>query len=192
MKKTKNRTAVTIVIMSLLAIVILAFYFYWSYRTKPIAETTLENMTEAQKLIAKDMELYYPETPREVVKLFGDMMKALYDKVSDEDMEPLALKVRELYDEEFLAVNPEETYLANLKSDLAEWKKEDRRITTCFISNREKEQQSELEGVKYSINYITFTIQENLKFSETWEVMLRQNSDKQWKILGWKVVPVEK
>ncbi len=187
MKKAKNRTTLTVAIMSLLAIVLLGFYFYWNYRTKPITETSLEKKTEAQKLIAKDLDLYYPETPREVVKLFGDMMNALYDNILDEDMEPLALKVRELYDEDFLAVNPEGTYLANLKTDLAAWKKKDRRITTNFIVKKDEEQQSVMDGVNYSINYISFTIQEGRKFTETWKVMLRQNSNKQWKILGWQV-----
>lgn len=191
MKKAKNRTSITIAVMSIIAIALLGFYFYWNYRTKPIEEVSLEDMTEAQKLIAKDLELYYPETPREVVKLFGNMIKALYDNVSDEDMEPLALKVRELYDEEFLAANPEETYLNNLKTDLAEWKKKNRRIATNFIVKQEDEQQSEMDGVKYSINYISFTIQEGGKFTETWKVMLRQDSNKKWKILGWKVEPKE-
>jgi hypothetical protein len=111
MKKAKNRTSLTIAVMSMIAIVLIGFYFYWNYRTKPVEEASLENMTKAQKLITKDLELYYPETPREVVKLFGNMINALYDNVSDEDLEPLALKVRELYDEEFLAANPEEAYL---------------------------------------------------------------------------------
>ncbi len=191
MKKAKNRTSITVAVMSLLAIVLLGFYFYWNYRTKPIEENSLENMTEAQKLIAKDLELYYPETPREVVKLFGNMINALYDNISDEDMEPLALKIRELYDEEFLAVNPEETYLTNLKTDLAAWKKKERRIATNFIVKKEDEEQSVMENVKYSINYISFTIQEGRKFTETWKVMLRQDSNKKWKILGWQVEPTE-
>jgi hypothetical protein len=189
MKKAKNRTSLTIAVMSMIAIVLIGFYFYWNYRTKPVEEASLENMTKAQKLITKDLELYYPETPREVVKLFGNMINALYDNVSDEDLEPLALKVRELYDEEFLAANPEEAYLTNLKADLAEWKKNKRRIATNFIVKKEDEQQSVMEGVNYSINYISFTIQEEGKFTETWKVMLRQDSKKKWKILGWQVVP---
>jgi hypothetical protein len=191
MKKAKNRTTITIAVMSIIAIALLGFYFYWNYRTKPIEEVSLEDMTEAQKLIAKDLELYYPETPREVVKLFGNMINALYDNVSEEDLEPLALKIRELYDEEFLAANPEKAYLTNLKTDLAEWKKNNRRIATNFIVKKEDEQQSVIEGVNYSINYVSFTIQEKGKFTETWEVMLRQDSNKKWKILGWQVVPNE-
>jgi hypothetical protein len=56
---------------------------------------------------------------------------------------------------------------------------------------KEDEQQSVIEGVNYSINYVSFTIQEKGKFTETWEVMLRQDSNKKWKILGWQVVPNE-
>ena len=189
MHKARNRTAVTVTMMLVIAMAILSFYFYWSYRTTPIGNTSTDNMTEAQKLIQKDLELYYPETPREVVKLFGSMMKTLYNDISDEDLEPLALKIRMLYDEEFLAANPQDTYLNNITTDLAIWKSKNRRITNYLMGNEDQAQQSEIDGVQYSIQYISFTIQENTKFTETWKVMLRQASDQKWKIMGWQVVP---
>lgn len=192
MQKAKNRTAATVVTMLVIAMAILSFYFYWSFRTSPLDEVSVEDMTEVQKLINKDLELYYPETPREVTKLFGSMMKNLYDNISDEEREALALKIRELYDEEFLAANPQETYIKNLYSDVASWKAENRRISTSHLVKENLEQQVELDGVKYATVYLSFTIQENGKFTETWKVMLRQNADKKWKILGWKVAPEDK
>lgn len=189
MHNGRNRTAATVVTMLVIAMAILSFYFYWSYRIKPLDEKAVEEMTEVQKLLNKDLELYYPETPREVSKLFGGMMKNLYDNITDEEVEALALKVRELYDEDFLAANPQETYLNNLYSDIASWKKVNRRITAYHLVNEEQEQQEQIEGVEYAITYLSFTIQESGKFTETWKLMLRQDKDKKWKILGWKVVP---
>jgi hypothetical protein len=189
MKKTKNRTAVTVITMLVIALAVLSFYFYISYRTNPMKETSIENMTEAQKLIAKDLQENYPPTPREVVKLFGSIMKVLYDNVEDEDTEPLALKIRELYDKEFLANNPEESYLKNLYSDIAGWKDKGRRITSYILVNDELEQQEEIDEVQYATVYISFTIQENKKFTETWKVILRQDENEKWKILGWQIVP---
>jgi hypothetical protein len=191
MKKAKNRTAVTVTAMLVVALAILSFYFYWSYRSTPINEASTENMTEAQKLIAKDFVGNYPQTPREVVKVFGSIMKALYNNVEDEDAEPLALKIRELYDKEFLNANPEKTYLQNLYSDIAAWKDKDRKITSYLLVQDELEQQEEIDGVQYATVFISFTIQENKKFTETWKVILRQDENDRWKILGWQALPAE-
>ena len=191
MYKAKNRTAATVITMIVIALAVLSFYFYWSYRSVPLEDTSEENMTEAEKLLNKDLKESYPETPREVVKLFGSMMKVLYDNISDDEVKALGIKIRELYDEDFLAPNPEETYLTNLYSDIASWKEKNRRITTYYLVNQELEQKKELDGREYAVVYISYTIQENIKFTETWKVMLRQNENKQWKILGWQVVPEE-
>ena len=193
MGKAKKRTTTTIVVMTLLAIMVLLFYFYWSNRTDPI-DTSIENQSEVEKLLNKDLELYYPETPREVVKLFSNMMKVLYDdlenKMDDADLKALALKIRELYDAEFLENNQEDIYLQNLYTDIASWKDKNRRITNSRSVNEDLEQESEIDGVKYSVNYVTFTIQENSKITETWKILLRQDENKKWKILGWELVPV--
>jgi len=189
MKKAKNRTASTVATMLVIALAILSFYFYWSYRTKPLEETSPENMTEIQKLLNKDLDQNYPETAREVTKLFGNMMKNLYDNNSDEEIEALALKIRELYDEEFLVANPEDSYLQNLYSDIASWKEANRRISNYNLVDSDMVEEQELEGVKYTVIYLAFTIQENGKFTETWKMMLRQDKEKKWKILGWQVVP---
>jgi hypothetical protein len=192
MKNPKNRTAATVISMLVIAFAVLSFYFYWTYRTNPMKKTSVENRTEAEKLIARDLTANYPQTPREVVKLFGRFMKALYNDVKDKDMEPLALKVRELYDEEFLNANPEEEYLQKLYSDIASWKDKDRKITNYILVKEELEQQEEIDGVQYATVFISFTVQEGRKVQETWRMLLRQDEKSRWKILGWQLVRDDK
>ncbi|MGF7146046.1 hypothetical protein HNQ56_004495 [Anaerotaenia torta] len=187
MHKAKNRTTVTVITMLVVALGILSFYFYWSFRSVPLEGTSEKNMTETERLLNLDLEEAYPETPREVVKLFGGMIKVIYDNPSDEEVKELAIKIRELYDDEFLAINPEETYLMNLYSDIAAWKEKKRRISTYYLVKQDQEQRKELEGREYATVFISYTIQENTKISETWKVMLRQNENHQWKILGWQI-----
>ncbi len=191
MGKARKRTIVTIGLMTLFAIIILLFYYYWTNRVTPLEDASTENLTETEKILAEDLENEYPATARETVKVFAGVMKALYNEPKDEEIEPLALKIRELYDEEFLKNNPEDTYLTYLKTDIAEWQDKDRRITNFLLVNDEQEQESEVEGVKYSLNYVSFTIQENIKFTETWKILLRQDEKKRWKVLGWEFVAEE-
>ncbi len=188
--KGKRRTAVTITLMTIFAVIILITYYYWSYRTQPLSSTE-EKLTEIGKLVNKDLELYYPGTPKETVKLFAAMMKALYDNPKDKDREQLALKIRELYDQEFLDNNPKDTYLAKLDADLEEWETKGRKITNYLLIEEEQDKESEIDGVKYAAQYISFTIQENSKYTEIWNVLLRQDSDGHWKILGWEPISEE-
>ena len=188
MNKARRRTAVTIGVMTLFAVIILVFYYYLENRVPSGEETSVQNMTETEKILAYDLETNYPQTPREAVKLFARIMRALYNDPEEEEIEPLALKIRGLYDEEFLSNNLEETYLNNLKEDIASWKDSGRRITNYLLVNEASEQEKELEGVKYSVNYVSYTIQESGKFTETWKVLLRQDKEKKWKILGWEYV----
>ena len=188
MRAAKKKIGAVIGVIALVAIIVLTFYYYLVNHA-PAEETQDQTMTETEKIIAYDLDADYPQTPRETVKLFARFMKALYDNPEETEIEPLALKIRELYDEEFLENNPEEAYLNNLKSDISGWKESDRRITNYLLVNEDLEQEKELEGVKYSVNYISYTIQENGKFTETWKVLLRQDKENKWRILGWEYVP---
>jgi hypothetical protein len=191
MMKTGKKATKTIGIMIFVAIIILVFYYYISNRTDPIQDTSTDNLSETEKILNEDLQLYYPETSKEVVKFFARIMKALYNNPKDDEVKPLALKIRELYDEEFLKNNPEDTYLTNLYTDIAAWKDKDRKITNYLLVKEDDEEDKKIDGVKYSTKFVSFTIQQNIKFSETWKVLLRQDENKQWKILGWEYVPEE-
>lgn len=184
MNKARNRTATTIGFMLLFAIIILMFYYYWTNRTQPLDENS--ELTEYEKLMKLDLEENYPETPRETVKLFARMEKVLYDDATDEQVKELGKKLRGLYDEELLNNNPEDTYLTELYSELAAWKDKERRITNYLLVNEDLVTEEVIEGIKYSVQYVSFTIQEGGKFTETWRVLLRQDQNKDWKILGWE------
>lgn len=188
MINAKKRTAATIFFMSLFAVVVLSVYFYLSNRTEPFSSN--QKATEVQKLADKDLEHYYPGTSREVVKLFAGMMKTLYNNPNDDNIKILALKLRSLYDNEFLANNTQETYLTDINKDLSKWKKDKRKIVNYLLLEREQNQESEIDGVKYATQYITFTVQEasRSKFTETWNVLLRLDTNNRWKILGWEQV----
>ncbi len=190
MGKAKKKTSTTIGVMLIIAIIILLFYYYWSNRTTPI-DTSSDHQSEVEKLISKDLELYYPETPKEVAKLYASMTKNIYGDLKDEEVKALALKVRELYDEKFLEENPEDAYLNDLYSDIAKWKDKKRTILSFVIVNEDMDEENEIDGVKYATKSVSFTIQEDVRFAEIRELFLRQDENKKWKIFGWRYVSEE-
>lgn len=189
MKKKKNQTSKTIGVMLVVSLAILLIYYYTSNSTKPLIGNSDKNLSEVELILKEDYENNYPGTPRETVKVFARIMRALYNNPKDDEIDPLALKIRELYDEELLDKNPIDSYLINLKTDIAKWQKDKRTISNYILVKKDQEEEKVIEGVKYSVNYVQYTIQENGKFTETWKVLLRQDSNKRWKILGWEFVP---
>ncbi|MBH1942418.1 hypothetical protein I5677_16070 [Mobilitalea sibirica] len=186
MGKAKIRTATTIITMTIVAGIIVFVYFYWSNRTDPLKEASFEEITEVEKLLNKDLTLFYPETPREVVKLYSAMFKELYSDIKDDETEALALKIRELYDKELLALNPKEEYLNNLYSEIASAKKAHRKISHYYLINKEEEAKTIKDGKEYATVSVSYTIQEKGKISETRKFILRRSDEGEWKILGWK------
>jgi len=191
MNRLNKRNLTTVGFMTLFAIAIILVYYYLNTRREAAKDTTGEALTEYEQIMQLDLENNYPATPREVVKIMGRIIRYLYDSPKDEEIKPLALKVRELYDKEFLDNNPEDQYISNLQSELAQWKEKNRKITNYLMVNNDLEEETVIDGVKYSVRYISYVIREKGKFTETWKVLLKQDKQNRWKIVGWEFVPAE-
>lgn len=172
-----------------LAILVVFVVIFFISRSKQMADNREgdNKVTEVDKLIEKDLELYYPETPREVIKLYSNMLQTLYSGIEDDKIEALALKIRELYDDEFLVYNPEDRYLADIYSEIAIWNKAGRNISNIILGAKEETNNYSLEGVEYATVKASFTIEEKSKKIEKKRFILRKNEQKQWKILGWEL-----
>lgn len=191
MGKSKWKTVGTIIFMMIIAGIVVMFYFYLSNRTTPL-KTSKRQMTEVEKMINLDFDNNYPGTPREVVKVYGNMLKTLHSDIKDDQVKALALKMRECFDDELLNNNPKDQYIKNLFSEVASSKKKGKKITNVLIVNKSKEKEKTIKDKEYAIVYVAYTISKKSKYSETWKYLLRQNDKKQWKIMGWEYVPDQK
>ena len=75
------------------------------YAHKEKQDTTIDNTTasEAERLINKDLEVGYPDTPTEVLKLFGRMNQCIYNNnMSDKQFDELVNQMRLLYSNSLL------------------------------------------------------------------------------------------
>ncbi|MCI8781080.1 MAG: hypothetical protein HFH70_10430 [Lachnospiraceae bacterium] len=146
--------------------------------------------SEVGKLLAKDLELKYPETPTEVLKLYWRLNRCMYNEggISDSDFEGLLKQLRLLYDEELLAQdkNSFEEMLKNFKDDK---EKAGRAISSvCIVQTNDTVNVVELDG-KECATIITFClIRENDVRKQVYEkFMCRRDSQNKWKILGWQL-----
>ena len=144
MNKAKKPISTIFTFISIIAVILVMIYVNQTRQANKQKETSLEILSEVEKLLEMDLDNDYPKTPRDVAKLHGDMTRLLYSGLEDGEIKNLAIKIRDLYDEEFLSKNPEEQYLTNLYSDIALWNQVNRRIEYNLVANKENEEFYEL------------------------------------------------
>lgn len=188
MNKVKRPKSTIFTFISIIAVIIVLFYINRSQQSSKMEESSKEKLSEIQRMLKMDLDSEYPETPREVAKLHGDMTRLLYSGIKDDEVDELAMKIRELYDEEFLENNPVDQYLTNLYSDISYWQEVDRKIENDFVVNENLEENYKKDGKEYATAYISFTITEKGKVPEIRRYLMRKDENKKWKILGWEYI----
>lgn len=88
---SKNKIIIFVFLMILVVVGALIAYYQFMKRQQEM-NSDQKPATEVEKLIAKDIENGYPETPAEVMKLWGRINKCLYNNSMDEEKECLKRK----------------------------------------------------------------------------------------------------
>lgn len=190
MGKAGKRIATIFTTAVIITIIVLLFYLdNMKNKDKKAEETALRNEA-VELLLNRNMEKDYPSTPYEVADYCSKITEFLYSGIEDSYIEALALKIREIYDDEFLESNEEEKYLKDLYSDIAAWKKAERTITNYVVLNEENNRKT-IDGREYATIRVSYTIMQKVKVSEIRKYLLRRDEDGNWKILGWETEPKE-
>lgn len=194
-KMTKKIIGAFVVILVIAAAILFAF-FQQNKSAREDAEKEVLPTTEVGKLLAKDLDTKYPETPTEVLKLYWRINACMYSaETSKEDAKKLLEQLCNLYDKEFL--------------------KEDKNSVDAMFENFLKEKESRLDAEQKISSYIVQkndTIEVKVvddkscatvttatligvkgdKSQVVYEDFLcRKDSENKWKILGWQQVSSE-
>ncbi|MBO4844790.1 MAG: hypothetical protein J5525_00535 [Lachnospiraceae bacterium] len=190
MKNRFKGTKGTIILIVLVFLVI-SYYYYLSNKTNPDKNEEAIKVSSAQEIILKNYTINYPPTPKEVVKEFLQISKVLHNEnLSDEEINGIAMKVRELYDDEFIANKSDDEYLKDLKSEIATFRDNDYAITNYYTSSSTDVVYDTVDGYKFAKLYGTFSIRTGKESQLLQEVfLLRKDAAGHWKIYGWQ--PVE-
>ena len=183
------------VILVFLVLLVLGYYFYLSNRSVPekTEEISVETMTVSQKVLSRNLESNYPPSPREVVKYFSEITECYYNEEhTDEELRDLGLKMREIYDDDLVANQTEEMYLSLLKSDVEEYKQNNRTISSFSPSSSVDVETFTKDGYECAKLYCVYDInQDGLLYQTTLCFILRKDEDAHYKIYGWKAVKDE-
>lgn len=185
----RSGIASIIITCVILVAVIGGFAFYLGHKSRTSEEEVVES-TAVQKVLQRDLQRNYPPTPKEVVKCFAEITKCFYnEEYSEEDLEKLAAKIQELYDDELIANKSQEDYLADLRSEIVNMKENNYTIHSYEVSaSTDVEFFTEKEDACARL-YCNFYVKQGAGNVPSLEqFVLRKDAEDHWKILGWDLV----
>ncbi|RDU23591.1 DUF6715 family protein [Anaerosacchariphilus polymeriproducens] len=186
--KGKNKGIIYILIMLVSVGVLLAAFWKVANRNNKDSTDKVET-TPITEITTRDLDKKYPKTPREVVKLYSQIILCFYNEnYTEEELNDLGKKARQLFDKELLENNPEEKYYKDLKKEIEEYKKKKRTIISYDIQDsREVEYitKDNQEMAKVTAQYFMKSKKDYQRATE--DYVLRKDSNKLWKIYGYTI-----
>lgn len=183
------KAVITIVVIVLL---IVGYYYYLSNKTRNHEEQDVK-ATPAQEVLLKNYKVNYPPTPKEVVKEYLEITKVLHNENLEEDeLKAVALKLKELFDNELATNKSEDDYFKDLKSELTTFKTNDYSIVNYYTSASTEVDFFVDDGYELARLYGTFNIRTSSGMQVLTDVfILRKDEKGRWKIYGWQPVMAE-
>ncbi len=183
----KRATRTTIIIL-VLVMALVGYYAYLSNRNKVSRQD--DTVTAVQNALSRDLERDYPPTPKEVVKYYNELFTCLYnEECTDEDIEALGLKARELYDAQLLEANEVASYLMRLQSEVKAGRDNQRCITSASVASSTNVDFFQQDGYEFAKLQCSYNILDaGKKYATTQMYLLRKDGNKRWKIYGWEDV----
>lgn len=191
-----KKLAQLIGILCLVAVVVLGVFLGLVLRQEDnIFSKDEKPNTEAQNILAKDIDRNYPATVREVVRLFSRISKCYHnEKISEEEFLDLVEMQRKLFDAEFLENNPLDTFTNNLAAEVDAAKAREYQMVNYRVQ-KQSSVEAWVDGENHFASIIaSFTMNEKAAgYTKTFEqFLLREDEKGRWKIVGWRLTnPVE-
>lgn len=189
MKKFHGAKGMIIVIV--LIALIIGYYYHLSNREKP-AEENIE-ISAADEILLQNLEKNYPPSPKEVVKFYLEVTKCMYnEKLTEEEVEKLGIRIQEIYDDELVQNKPQEEYLKDLKCEILAFQEGDCSIVNYGTSSSTDVDYFSEDGYSFARLYGTFYMRVGKKMSSLEQIfLLRKDENGHWKIYGWQPVVEE-
>lgn len=184
--KTKKSTVIVTIVLVLLVAAAVGYYAFLAGRERTVTDDTA--VTAAQLVLNRDLEKDYPATVKEVVKFYTEIQKCFYNEdCTEEEIEQLGIKARELFDEELLENNEVGSYLERLKLEIEEFKTANKTLASVNVAASVNVDTFTEDGYEFARIYCGYTIADGEGNTSIGQVyLLRRDENKRWKIYGWE------
>lgn len=167
---------------------------YYQYMHKQQMQESVQTpTTETEKLMAKDLEAGYPETPTEVMKLWGRINQCMYNSaLEDEQFETLLGQLRQLFAKELLQKNPEKNHFDNLKSEISDFQDNKNKIVSYSADTGKSVVYKTIQEKETANARISYFINRSNGYVKQYQEYILIKEDGKWKILGFRKASDEK
>lgn len=182
----KNMIKNVIVGIVLLGLIV-GYYFYLSGKDSKDAGSEIIETTLTQDVLARDLDKSYPATPKEVIKYYNEIQECYYNEDNDEKtIKEVMIKSRELFDEDLLAKNDEDTQFKDLMKEVKSFQEQERDIFGWSTDSADDVVYNTFDGREWASICSYYTIRTKSVHTKTTEVfLLRKDEEGKWKIYGW-------
>lgn len=182
----KKSTTIGTIVFLVIIVGVVGVFAYLSGKSRN--RDTDASMTEVQQVLSRDLQNNYPPTVKEVVKYYAEIQKCFYnEKCTDEEIEQLGLKARELYDAELLEINDEADNLLQLKAEVSSFREQEKKILSTSVASSANVDTFTEDGFEFARIYCTYSVMEKGKSGYVRMVyLLRRDENRRWKIYGWE------
>lgn len=180
-----------VVAVILCAALCIGYYYYLANKPqeKDATEKAVTN-DELAYLTTRNINDNYPESVRDVVKLYARITKEYYESdITEADIEKLGAQARLLFDDELKNTQTDDEFLKVLKEDISIYRNNDARISSFSIQSANDTRYTTFNNREYASLQLVYYIREGstLKISGT-KFTLRKDTFGRWKILYWELV----
>lgn len=191
MKKFKLSTSIIIIVVSV-ALIVGVFWLVLNRNAKDDEPTDVQ-ISAVQNVLLRNMENDYPPTPKEVLKYYSDITQCFYaGGYTDDELEQLALRAWELYDEDLQANQNYAMYLEDLKEEIESYKEKDWTISSYSTSASTDVEEFERDGDEWAQLYAFYNVRQSTQIVKVTELFLmRKDEAGHWKIYGWQLANPE-
>ncbi|MBD5501068.1 MAG: hypothetical protein HDR10_07690 [Lachnospiraceae bacterium] len=189
-KKGQGKAGVKVFIIGFILMgMIIGFYYYLSNIREKANDENIET-TAIQEALLYNFERNYPPTPKEVVKLYGEMTQCFYnEEYTEEEFVQLAKQIQNLYDDELIANKTEKQYIEDLRWDVNNMKKLEVNVSSYAVGASTDVEYFNRNGFRCAKLYCSFTLRRGTQIARNEEVfLLRRDDEGHWKIYGFKLV----
>ncbi len=188
-KRKKNGSSAVktvIVFVILAALLILAYYHVANVKRQAQVEEDV-TVTPVQEILLRNLDKNYPPSPKEVVKYYSDLTKCLYNEdCTDEEIEQLAQRALQIYDDELAANQEWNRYITDLKSEIATKKSQEYAIMSYSLSSSTDVTYFTKDSYECASLYCTYNIRNGAVAGSVEELfILRKDDQGHWRIFGW-------
>ncbi|MBQ8280509.1 MAG: hypothetical protein IJZ23_11760 [Roseburia sp.] len=179
MKKSR-----VIIIVVICVALLVGGYVFWMNRNGNASSEEVE-LTKVQQLITKDLTKNYPETPREVVKTYNEIITCFYnEEYTEEELEALVDQTLLLMDEELAANNPKADYFKAVKAEIADFAEAERTIVSYTLPSSNDVLYRTVDDRECAYVETSYFIKEKTSYSKTYQTyVVRKDDNGDWKIL---------